>query len=199
MAKDKKINWMFMTLWFSSLVKGMEIGLTHTHQKKKKVKRRKKQVWSLLHGQLEAELLMTYLQSVGLAIRTVSRDTAQFPGWRISPPALQDRATFHSKSGLLHFAWPPWSKGKKKKEIYSPFYTMFIQAGPTRNSTSLQPNLWARTVTQLSSWEPIQQKTGKENELLKQTNSNSMTKSPSQSQRGSGLCVHLGEIRHWEI
>lgn len=29
---------MFMTLWFSSLVKGMEIGLTHTHQKKKKLR-----------------------------------------------------------------------------------------------------------------------------------------------------------------
>lgn len=38
MVKDKKINWMFMTLWFSSLLKGMEIS-----QKKKKVKRRKKQ------------------------------------------------------------------------------------------------------------------------------------------------------------
>lgn len=107
MANDMKINPMFITLWFSSFLKGMETMPTV------RIKGRKKQkLWSLLLGQLRAELCMTYLQSAGLAIGTVPRDTAQCSRQRISPPALWDKATMFQSNSALHFAWPPWDKGK---------------------------------------------------------------------------------------
>lgn len=52
---------------------------------------------------------------------------------RISPPALQDRAQFHSKSALLYFsAWPPWRKGKGEEKNILPLLFHIYSSWPTK-------------------------------------------------------------------
>lgn len=158
MAKDKKINRMFITLWFSFLLKGMEI----IQDVKSK---RRNQVWSLPHGQLEAELLLTCLWSLELPIRNDPRDHCTVSKTEFHHQLCKTGHSFTPclpSSIFLHGLHGARVRGEERNillllfRIYSSWPTKkqhFLTARPVRKDSFMQP----------SSLEALQQKLGKEN------------------------------------